>query len=672
MTRMRVGERATKQGWELAKISMRSRLLNRSVQLLADVAVLATAYTAAYVVRFEAAVPSLMWRTLAWTMPYVVAAQYALLRAFGVHRLAWRYVGIPDVRRIAYVVAVSACILVAARFIGERAAHAYDPIARAIIPLGVTLTDSAFAFLGLTGVRVVRRMLAEHFESGSRVMRATTRLPTMLIGAGRAGVLVAKEIAARPDLGILPVGFLDDDPNKVGMTIHSVPVVGTTARLAHLCAERGARQALLTMAAAPPKEVRRIAQLCNEAGIPVKIIPGVFEIVGGSVNLSRIRPVAIEDLLHREPVVLDLDAIRHLIRGRTVLVTGAGGSIGSELCRQIGHFSPQSLVLVERYENNLFHIERQLRAELPALPIHACIGDIRDKVRMEALFSTHHPNTVFHAAAHKHVPMMEANPGEAVKNNVLGTKLIAQLSDQYGVSEFVMISTDKAVNPTSIMGASKRAAEIFIQALSQRSKTRFVAVRFGNVLGSHGSVVPLFQEQIASGGPVTVTHPEMTRYFMTIPEACQLVLQAGAMGQGGEIFVLDMGEPVRIVDLARDLIALSGLHEGEDIEIEFTGIRPGEKLFEELSLAEEQVDKTIHPKVFIGRIKPHRWDEVTDLLRELDVASTHSDGDRIRALFGKLIGEYKSVAPPPRPAGEGVDADAPPRPSAALVTAPNG
>jgi FlaA1/EpsC-like NDP-sugar epimerase len=651
---------------------MRSRLLNRSVQLAADVAILATAYAAAYVVRFEAAVPGLMWRTLAWTLPYVVAAQYALLRAFGVHRLAWRYVSIPDVRRIAYVVGASACILIATRILGVQAARAYEPITRAIIPFGVTLTDSAFAFLGLTGVRVVRRMLAEHFESGSRVVRTTTRLPTMLIGAGRAGVLVAKEIAARPDLGILPVGFLDDDPNKVGMTIHDVPVVGTTARLAQLCAERGARQALLTMAAAPPKEVRRIAQLCNEAGIPVKIIPGVFEIVGGSVNLSRIRPVAIEDLLHRDPVVLDLDAIRQLIRTRTVLVTGAGGSIGSELCRQIGHFSPESLVLVERYENNLFHIERQLRAEFPELPIHACIGDIRDKVRMEALFAKHHPNTVFHAAAHKHVPMMEANPGEAVKNNVLGTKLIAQLSDQYRVSEFVMISTDKAVNPTSIMGASKRAAEIFVQALSQRSQTRFVAVRFGNVLGSHGSVVPLFQEQIARGGPLTVTHPEMTRYFMTIPEACQLVLQAGAMGQGGEIFVLDMGEPVRIVDLARDLIALSGLHEGEDIEIQFTGIRPGEKLFEELSLAEEQVDKTIHPKVFIGRIKPHGWEEVTDLLRELDVASTHSDGDRIAALFQQLIAEYKPITQPPhRPTSDVVEAEPPLRTSPTLVSAPN-
>jgi FlaA1/EpsC-like NDP-sugar epimerase len=628
---------------------MINRLFNRSLQLTIDVGIFAMAYAAAYVVRFEAAVPATMWRTLAWTLPYVVAAQYAMLRVFGVHRLAWRYVGLPDVRRIAAVVAASASVLIAARIVGERVVQAYEPLSRAIIPLGVTLSDSAFAFLGLTGIRVIRRMLAEYFESASRVVRPGAQLPTMLIGAGRAGVVVAKEIAARPDLGILPVGFLDDDPNKVGMVIHGVPVVGTTARLAHLCAERGARQALLTMAAVPPKDIRRIAGLCNEARIPVKIIPGVFEIVGGRVNLSRIRPVAIEDLLRREPVVLDLEAIGSLLHGQTVLVTGAGGSIGSELCRQIARFSPKELVLLDNHENNLFYIERQLRAEHPELDLRPCIADIRDVLRMRSVFSAHSPHAVFHAAAHKHVPMMEANPGEAVKNNVLGTKVVAELSDQHGVSEFVMISTDKAVNPTSIMGASKRAAEIFIQALSQRSRTRFVAVRFGNVLGSQGSVVPIFQEQLAQGGPLTVTHPEMTRYFMTIPEACQLVLQAGAMGHGGEIFVLDMGEPVKIVDLARDLIALSGLREGEDVEIQFSGIRPGEKLFEELSLAEERVETTLHPKVFIGRIKPHGWEEVTRFLRDLEAVSAGSDGDQIRGLLRQLIAEYQPASIPPAP-----------------------
>jgi FlaA1/EpsC-like NDP-sugar epimerase len=336
-------------------------------------------------------------------------------------------------------------------------------------------------------------------------------------------------------------------------------------------------------------------------------------------------------------------AISKVMHQRVVLVTGAGGSIGSELCRQIGGFDPAALVLVEHSENNLFHIERELRARFPSLSIHPCIGDIRDKARMTTLFNRHCPSVVFHAAAHKHVPMMEGNPGEAVKNNVFGTKLLAELSDAHGVSEFVMISTDKAVNPTSVMGATKRAAEIYVQALSQRSKTRFVAVRFGNVLGSAGSVVPLFKEQIAKGGPVTVTHPDMTRYFMTIPEACQLVLQAGAMGNGGEIFVLDMGEPVKVVDLARDLIALSGLREGEDIEIQFTGVRPGEKLFEELSLAEEGAEKTRHPKVFIGRIKPHSWEAVKAFLEELERAAEEPDGQGVCAVLAGHVPEYRTT-----------------------------
>jgi FlaA1/EpsC-like NDP-sugar epimerase len=647
---------------------MSSRFLNRSMQAAADVAVFTLAYTAAYVARFEGGVPVLWWRTLAWTMPYVVAIQYACLLVFGVHRLAWRYIGLPDVRRIVYALAAAACILLTTRIIGERAAHVYWPLFRAIIPIGVTLSDAAFAFLGLTSMRVLRRVFAEHLESNADVLPAP-RLPTMLIGAGRMGVMVAKEIASRRDLGILPVGFLDDDRDKVGMTIHGVPVVGTTERLAEQCARWGAQQALLTIAAAPPKELRRITGLCNDARVPVKIIPGVFEIVGGRVNLSRIRPVAIEDLLRREPVVLDLEVVRALIRGRTVLVTGAGGSIGSELCRQIARFSPASIALVDQYENNLFHIERQLRSEFPDLVVYPYIADIRDVSRMTEIFSSRRPDTVFHAAAHKHVPMMEANPREAVKNNVLGTKLIAELSDQHQVSEFVMISTDKAVNPTSVMGASKRAAEIFIQALSQRSQTRFVAVRFGNVLGSHGSVVPLFQEQIANGGPLTVTHPEMQRYFMTIPEACQLVLQAGAMGRSGEILVLDMGEPVKIVDLARDLIALSGLREGDDIEIRFTGLRPGEKLFEELSVADEQVEKTVHPKVFIGRIKPHPWADVTRFLRELEAACDTPDGPGVVPILKQFITEYQpSIAggPDARPV---VAPGSVPAPSLAVTSA---
>ncbi len=623
---------------------MANRFFHRTVQLALDLTVLAFAYVLAYVVRFEGAVPPLMLRTLAWTLPYAVALYYGAMVAFGVPRLAWRYVALPDVRRIAGAMAAAASVLLVLRMVAEVAVRNYPLIQRAIVPFSVCLIGSTFAFLGVIGVRVFRRMSAERFESDSRGRPRAEPVPTMLVGAGRAGVLVAKELVARPDLGMRPVGFLDDDSMKLGTVVHGVPVVGETKDLVEQCHRRGAKQVLITMAAASGHDIRRIVKLCEGGRVAVKIIPGIFEIVGGTVNLSRIRKVAIEDLLGREPVSLDEAAIDGVVQHRTVLVTGAGGSIGAELCRQICRFSPRALVLVERAENNLFHIERELRRHHPSLALHAFLADVCDAPRIDALFRAHKPDVVFHAAAHKHVPMMEANPGEAIKNNVLGTKALAELSDVHGVGEFVMISTDKAVNPTSVMGVSKRAAEIFIQALSQRSKTRFIAVRFGNVLGSAGSVVPIFEEQIARGGPVTVTDPEMKRYFMTIPEACQLVLQAGSMGRGGEIFVLDMGEPIKIMDLARDLIELSGFRVGEDIEIEVTGTRPGEKLFEELSLAEEGAERTRHPKVYIGRIKPHLWEDVLQSIGELERAAADPDGREIREIFGRFVPEYQRMS----------------------------
>jgi FlaA1/EpsC-like NDP-sugar epimerase len=624
-----------------ARPVMQSRLFNRTAQLFIDAGVLAVAYILAYLLRFEGAIPAIMLRTLAWTLPYVVALNYGSMMAFGVHRLAWRYIGLRDMRRIALAVATGTSLLLVSRLATSQWVHQSDLWARAIIPLGVTLSNAAFTFLGIVGVRVARRMLAERDETSSRVRQENEPVRTMLIGAGRAGVLVAKEMASRPDLGLVPVGFLDDDPVKVGTVMHGIPVLGTTSELARLCANNGATQALITIATASGSSIRRITKLCEEADVPVKIIPGLFEIVGGTVNLSRIREVAIEDLLGREPVQLDEDAINRVVKGRTVLVTGAGGSIGSELCRQIGRFEPAALMLVEHSENSLFFIERELRALFPALDLKVHLADIREKSRIDSILTRQRPDVIFHAAAHKHVPMMEANPTEAIKNNVLGTKALAELADAHGVGAFVMISTDKAVNPTSVMGASKRAAEIFVQALSQRSKTRFVAVRFGNVLGSAGSVVPIFKEQIARGGPVTITDPEMKRYFMTIPEACQLVLQAGAMGKGGEIFVLDMGEPVKIMDLARDLIALSGLRVGDDIEIQVTGTRPGEKLFEELSLAEEGAERTGHPKVFIGRIKPHPWESVLEFIAELESVTQAVDAAVVRGVFQRFVTEYR-------------------------------
>lgn len=626
-----------------------------------DVAVLTAAYLLSYVVRFEGNIAVGYTTRLFATLPYVVALQYVSMLVAGVPRIAWRYFGLRDLMRVVVGLAQPLPVLVLVRVITVRIS-AHPGASFAAIPYSVILLDGTFALLGLIGVRVLRRMAAERIHTDTPAAPERD-VPTLLVGAGRAGVLVAQEMLRAPQLGLFPVGFLDDDPVKVGTTIHGIPVLGTAADLPRECQRRGAKQVLITIANASGSDIRRITASCEEAGVAVRIIPGLSDIVGGRINLSRIRDVAIEDLLRRDPVELEETAITASIRGRTVLVTGAGGSIGSELCRQVARFEPNCLVLLDHGENSLFFVERELRTSFPDLTLVPRVADITDEHRLDALFREHRPDVLLHAAAHKHVPLMEANPTEAVKNNVFGTKTLADLADRHGVEEFVMISTDKAVNPTSVMGVSKRAAEIYIQALSQRSRTRFVAVRFGNVLGSAGSVVPIFREQIARGGPVTVTHPEMKRYFMTIPEAAQLVLQAGALGKGGEIFVLDMGEPVRVFDLAKDMIRLSGLKPGDDIEIVFTGMRPGEKLFEELSTADEHVDRTRHPKIFVGRIKPHAWEEQLSLILELRDAARKSDESAIRGLFKRLVPEYGVQPRAAPPSQHAVEAARPSRPS---------
>lgn len=613
------------------------QLLNRSIQVFLDVLVLSVAYWLAFLFRFEFAIPSTWLRVLVVTWPYVVFLGYAGMTLFGVPRMSWRYVTIEDAGRMLFAMTASTAVLVAVRLCGPLLS--YD-LAIITIPLGVLAVNFVVAFLGLSGIRALRRLHGESIERRRR-SGGVEMHRVLLIGAGEAGVLVAREIANRPDLGLKPVGFLDDDRAKQGASIGGLSVLGTTNDLVQIAEQKHVQRALITIANAPGAQIRRITQLCRAADLETKIIPGIYEIVGEKVNLSRIREVAIEDLLGREPVQLDEDTVGAAVRSQVVLVTGAGGSIGSELCRQICRFGPARLILVEQFENALFEIHRELTMTFPQVPIDPCIADVCDVTRMRHLFTTAKPEMVFHAAAHKHVPMMEWNPGEAVKNNVGGTRVLADLADEFGVQRFVLVSTDKAVNPTSVMGATKRIAEIYLQGLSGRSQTRFVTVRFGNVLGSAGSVIPIFREQIAKGGPVTVTHPEMRRYFMTIPEAAQLVMQAGAMGEGGEIFILDMGEPVRIVDLANDLITLSGLRPDEDIEVRFTGVRPGEKLFEELATDAEHADKTRHPKVFIGRIKAHAWDSViTGVDALLGLATSHAT-ERLRAAIADIVPEYQ-------------------------------
>ena len=624
---------------------LRHRHLRRAAKILLDLGILAAAFCLAFLLRFEGSLPGPMARTMCTYLPFVVVGKLIVFGVAGNFRLGWRYTSLRDaLSLLKWSVPVTA-LLLCWRVLGVASGLSLSLHgAQNPVPVGVILLDLALSFLGLAGVRAAVRLLSERRDYQLPKSAETSEvcpIPTLLIGAGRAGVMVANEIAARRDIGILPVGFLDDDPNLSGIELGGVPVLGTISQLDAIVRRFQVQQALITIAHRSGVAIRRIVQLCEASGIATKIIPSLSEIVEGRINLSRIRKVDIEDLLRRDPVSLDSQKIHGIVHEKTVLVTGAGGSIGSELCRLISREEPGVLVLVERAENSLFHIHRELVESFPSLRIVPSIADICDEERMEGIFSEFRPSLVLHAAAHKHVPMMEWNPCEAVKNNVLGTRSIATLSHTWDVDRFVMISTDKAVNPTSVMGVSKRVAELLIQAFAQKSTTRFMTVRFGNVLGSAGSVVPIFQQQIAKGGPVTVTHPEMKRYIMTIPEACQLVLQAGCMGTGGEIFILDMGEPVKIVDIARDLIKLSGLVPDHDVEIRFTGIRPGEKLFEELFLGEEHTRKTQHPRIFIGQGKVPDWIHIDGQVSELGELAQESATEQIYAKCREIVPEYQ-------------------------------
>jgi FlaA1/EpsC-like NDP-sugar epimerase len=630
-----------------------SRFKTRTSQFLIDISVLMLAFFLAMLVRFDWEVPSVMFRQLVIVLPYVVVLQYAFLSGFGITRFSWRYISLRDAVRIFGAIASVTALLVALRFLSPLFVDRF-PLARyGIVPLGVLLGDFVLSFIGIAGVRALRRILGEHVTSKQYEREEAPLTPTLLVGAGQGGVLIAQEIARRPDLGILPVAFVDDDPVKQGAVIHGIKVRGTSADLRRLAQRHGAKQALITISNAPGSAIRRIADACKGAGLTVKIVPGAYEIVGGRVNLSRIREVAIEDLLRREPVKLGTESVAGIVCGHSVLVTGAGGSIGSELCRQVAACRPSRLVLVERSENNLFEIHSELCGRFADVEVVPCVADITDVPRITSVFREHRPLVVFHAAAYKHVPMMEWNPAEAVKNNILGTQVVADLADSLAVERFVMISTDKAVNPTSVMGATKRAAELYVQALSRQSATHFVTVRFGNVLGSAGSVIPIFRRQIQDGGPITVTHPDMTRYFMTIPEAVQLVLQAAALSSGGETFILDMGQPVRIIDLAHDLIRLSGLEPDKDIEIRYTGIRPGEKLFEELSTVGEGIQRTTHPKIFTGTYDPPHLPGLRAHLETLGALCKSTNPSGIPRALAQIVPEFGDDSadsePPSRP-----------------------
>jgi FlaA1/EpsC-like NDP-sugar epimerase len=463
---------------------------------------------------------------------------------------------------------------------------------------------------------------------------------TLIIGAGDAGSMLIKELKKHNEVPEYPVAAIDDDVTKIGKKINGVPIIGGREKIVEAIKDFKINEVILAIPTIDNDSRKEIFNICKDYNVKLKTIPGIYEIVEGKVNISKIRDVNIEDLLGRESIVLDTKGIDKYIKDKIVLVTGGGGSIGSELCRQIAKFCPAKLIILDIYENNVYDLQMEFNYLFPNIEKEIVIASVRDKQKLEEVFKKHHPEVVFHAAAHKHVPLMESNPSEAIKNNILGTLNVAQCSDQYKVRKFVMISTDKAVNPTNIMGASKRVCEMIIQGINARSKTEFVAVRFGNVLGSNGSVIPLFQKQISKGGPVTVTHPEINRFFMTIPEAAQLVIQAGAMAKGGEIFVLNMGKPVKIVDLAKDLIRLSGLEPDKDIKIKFTGLRPGEKLYEEVLMDSENLDKTIHDKIFVGKIENVDYDKLLDNIQALLEVSISEDNEKIFNTMGKVVNTY--------------------------------
>lgn len=610
--------------------------LRRPFQFLADLTVLSSAFFLAYLLRFDFGLDEYYFDNALNQFPFVVFVQFAALYLVGAFSIIWRYIGFEDIKVFLKAAFTSGVVLVLVRLLLSP-----EQFIRWQVPLSIILMDTAFAFAGLLTLRLLRRFVYEIGEKRSFQpgLRRKKRQSTLFVGAGRIGSLAVKDVLGRGDTEFEIKGFVDDDKRKKGGSVNGIKVLGTTDDLARLVDELNIEQIVIAIDQAQGKDIRRILDICGAIPVKARIVPSLHEIIHGRVKVSRIRDVQIEDLLGREQVELDGGNLHEFLTGKIVLVTGAGGSIGAELVRQIADFNPEKLLLIERAEFALFQIERELSKTFDQLNFVPLLADISDELRMREIFSEYRPDVVFHAAAHKHVPLMESNAAEAVKNNIFATKLIGALAGEHQTRDFVLISTDKAVNPTSVMGASKRIAELVLQDLNRIYETNFMAVRFGNVLGSTGSVIPIFREQIQQGRPITVTHRDMTRYFMTIPEASQLVLQAGALGNGGEIYILDMGEPVKILDLAEDMVRLSGLQPYEDIDIIFTGIRKGEKLFEELEITGEDLLKTKHPKIFIGRIATSSSDQVEKMLVSFRQAVLDNNPSGIRNLLNQFLPE---------------------------------
>ena len=590
-----------------------------------DLMMVVMAWGLAFLTRYNFALTDTEWAMVWQTLVIVVVAQAIIFGVTGLYRGLWRFASLPDMWNISRAAGIGVFAVSLLLFLFNRMEG---------IPRTVLLFYPVFLVFLLGVPRIAYRMWKEH---GLNWKNVVGRKHVLIVGAGRSGEMLVRDLLR--DGEYLVVGFLDDNRRLKGAKVRGVPVLGSVGDISRIVDDSEVDIIMIAIPSASSKQMRKIVELCELAEVPFRTLPRIHDLVSGRSTLTELREVAIDDLLGRDPVRLDWDGINKGVVGSTILISGGGGSIGSELCRQIARLGPSKLVLFEKCEFNLYSISLELRNEYPNLIFHSVLGDVCDAVAVERALNHYSPDVIFHAAAYKHVPMLEEQVREAVRNNVLGTRLMAKYAAEIGCKTFVMISTDKAVNPANVMGASKRASEIYCQALNANVETNYITVRFGNVLDSAGSVVPLFREQIAQGGPVTVTHPDITRYFMTIPEASRLILQAGSMGAGGEIFVLDMGEPLKINYLADQMIRLSGKIPGDDIEIKYTGLRPGEKLYEELFYGKESLLKTKHKKVLLARSSDSDWQMIEQTMTQLQLACDEFDEEQVQALLYQLVPE---------------------------------
>jgi FlaA1/EpsC-like NDP-sugar epimerase len=613
-------------------VSRIPRLRNRAF-FVSDLLLLPVCVVIAFAARYEGPWSPAIATSLRILVFTSVPLKLMALVGLGLYRRLWRYASVSDVEML--MIAATICAGIDG-FLGVFALPVLglttDRLSYAVILLSACLSALAIAL-----PRLATRVLARR----DRRTRRTDARRAVIVGAGVAGGMIVRELAENPQLGLIPVAVLDDDPSKHHLRLHNVPVLGPLAALRDVAMDVGATDVVIAIPSAPGRAIRDVLRLAREAGLETRTVPGLYEILSGEKRVDALRHVQIQDLLRREPIKTNVDQVASLVAGRVVMVTGAGGSIGSELCRQLARFNPERIVAVGRGENSIFELLQEFGRSFPRVRLDAVIADVRDHARMSSAIDAYRPYSVFHAAANKHVPLMESNVAEAVLNNVLGTRNVVTLCARHDVEHFVLISTDKAVRPTSVMGATKRIAEHLVHQCASAHECGYVSVRFGNVLGSRGSVIPTFMRQIADGGPVTVTHPDMVRYFMTIPEAVQLVLQSAALGRQGEVFVLDMGAPVRVRDLALDLIQLSGLEPDVDIELRYTGIRPGEKLFEELFFQGDHVTPTIHPKILRARDSEGNGLRAEDIESLIRAALENACPSELRRLISRLVPEYR-------------------------------